>query len=195
MGCNNCDVDGVILAGGKSLRMGEPKPFLILDGEYFINRIYNTLSAAFGSVIVIEANATERYSLVAQRVYTDIYKDCGPLAGMHSAFVHSEKELLFFASCDIPLVTVSLINKVMGRYSDCDAVIPRTVDGIHPLCAVYHRSCLSQIEAYLKSGGRSINGLLKQIEVRYIEIEGDDAKGLSNINTPDEYRLLNQKHI
>ncbi len=188
-------VGGVILAGGKSLRMGEPKPFLKLNDEYFINRIYGTLSSVFESVIIVDADPTERYQYLTKRVYADVYKECGPLAGIHSAFIHTDTDLLFFASCDIPLITSTLVTRVLEAYSGCDAVIPRASDRIHPLCAIYHRHCLPKIDAYLKSGGRSINGFLKQIDPKFVEIEKDDVLGLSNINTPEQYRLVNQQRL
>lgn len=170
--------------------MGEPKPFLKWDGKYFISRIYSTLSEIFKDVIIIEAERTDRYRFLTERVYADIYKDCGPLAAIHSAFLNSGKGDLFVASCDVPLITAGLVNRVLNAGASCDAVVPRTSDGIHPLCAMYSSKCLPKIDEYLKSGGRSINGFLKQIDVFHIEVGQDEAKDLLNVNTPEEYQTM-----
>ena len=181
---------GVILAGGKSSRMGSPKAFLEIDCEYFISRIYRTLSEVFDSVTIIESERTNRYTFLTGQVFPDVYKDCGPLAAIHSAFVNSRNDVLFVASCDIPLLTVSLIDKLTSAYWGYEAIVPRTSEGVHPLCAVYHRDCMAKIDDYLKDGGRSIKGFLKQVNVLCIDLGPDEAKCLANVNTPEEYKVL-----
>ncbi len=181
---------GVILAGGNSTRMGKTKAFLDVDGEYFISRIYRTLSGVFDEVLIIEAELTGRYEFLTQSLCTDIYKNSGPLAGIHSAFVNSVLDILFVASCDVPLLSPAMVSDVMIASIGYDAAIPRTVDGIHPLCGAYNRRTLPKIEEYLNLGYRSMNGFLKQIDVHYLDVSENESRDLSNINTPKEYQSM-----
>ena len=91
------DVTGIILAGGKSSRMGENKSLLKLEGITVIERVVNLMQKIFKEVILI-TNTPDEYDFLSIPMYKDIYEYKGPLAGINSGLTHSKtesKELVF----------------------------------------------------------------------------------------------------
>ncbi len=85
------DITGIILAGGKSTRMGENKSLLSLNGKTVIERVVDLMKSIFKEVILI-TNTPEEYDFIKIPKYKDIFEYKGPLAGIHSGLTHSNTE-------------------------------------------------------------------------------------------------------
>jgi molybdopterin-guanine dinucleotide biosynthesis protein A len=187
------DITGAILAGGKSSRMGSDKALLELDGVTFIQRIAATLEKAFAFLIVI-ADQKEDYAFLGLPVHDDIYKNCGPLAGIHSALTHAQTDSVFVTSCDVPLLTPQLIRQVIRQRMQDQVTLLVGGNSLQPLCGLYHRSCLPVIERHLEQGQYSIQTCLRDLGTTLISPSTDSptelSHALTNVNTPSDYELV-----
>ena len=212
----NKDVCAVILAGGKSSRMGRDKAALMLGDETFLQRIAAELDACgfqekYVSLGTGTAEKTEIRIPGGWTVIRDRYRDCGPLGGIHAALSACRAEWALFVSCDTPLyrreLAELLISKIPGTETETEQedqeysagtrlLVPVTPDGRwHMTCALWRKSLLPEVEAQLKSGDRRLRGVcFKDGELSpgtvLVPLEGEHAafaKMLENINTEEDY--------
>jgi molybdopterin-guanine dinucleotide biosynthesis protein A len=187
------EVEGFILAGGASSRMGTDKALLELDGLNFVERISRTL-----------ASITTRASLVGgvERgavwpglpVVPDIHVRWGALGGLHAALKVAGAEWAAVVACDLPFVTGELFVRLASLRENFDAVVPLQSDGrLQPLCALYRVSAaLPRVEELIANGERRPRALLNLIQTRIVafqelkDLPGADSFFL-NVNTPEDY--------
>ncbi len=181
----------VILAGGKSRRMGRNKALLEFDGETLIQRLYHTLETAFDEVL-ISANDPETYDFLDATFVPDIYEAGGCLAGLHAGLLSARGESCFFAACDMPFLNVELVRYLGSFSAEYDLVVPVSRSGLEPLHAFYSRNCLPHIERQLDEGNLKVIEFFDKVRAREItvdEMNEYDPHELSyfNINTQAEY--------
>jgi len=143
------DITGIILAGGKSSRMGKNKSFLKIGDETIIERVRYLLQGIFKDVILI-TNDPDEYKFLDLPMFEDVYKHKGPLAGVHSGLVHSATDINFIISCDIPFMTKEMI-KYLVDYRTSKLITIAKADGfIQQLAGKYSKACLNDAEKILK---------------------------------------------
>ena len=132
--------------------MGVDKAVLPINGVPLIRILVDRLRNLTDEIYV-SANSSEPYAFLEIPVVADVYPRCGPLAGLHAAMLRSRRSLILALACDIPDVPWRFLSRLVRESSGVDAVVPVTSNGhIHPVCAVYSRSCLPAIERKLQSG-------------------------------------------
>lgn len=190
-------VEGFILIGGASSRMGTPKFRLEIDGETFVERIARELGRVATTVSVVTGVEQPELGLPIVR---DVHQQWGALGGLHGALASCRAEWALIVACDLPLVKASLFDRLLSLREGFDAVAPRQFDGRQqPLCAAYQVSaCRPQAEALIESGERKPIALLQSVSTRWVETaEYADLPGarnfFDNINTPHDYLRINQK--
>jgi len=190
------NITGVILAGGKSSRMKRDKALLKFHDKPFIQLISETLHKVFENVIII-SDHVEQYKFLYLPIYQDVYKDCGPLAGIHSAFVHTQSNGIFISSVDLPLIDVSAIQYILNQKCNADAILFSLDGQIQPLFGLYYRACLLKIENQLKQKRYSVVEFLDKINTNIILLNSKQinisSKILQNINSPEDYQSLLKK--
>jgi molybdopterin-guanine dinucleotide biosynthesis protein A len=175
----------IVLAGGKSSRMGEDKSLLPVNGMPLIQHIIQQLDGHFDEML-IGANTPENYSFTKLRVVKDIEKDKGPLMGIYSCLQQSENDINFITACDIPEMNIKLIKNMINLSANFDIVMPVSGEGKHePLYAIYRKSVLSRAQQILSSNGRRVIELLNGSKVKLIDFS--DQKWYQNINIKDDY--------
>ncbi|MBI5118539.1 molybdenum cofactor guanylyltransferase [Candidatus Poribacteria bacterium] len=189
----------VILAGGKSTRMGRNKALLDFGGETLIGRLHGILKKAFDEVL-ISANEPGIYRFLGVPVVPDVFIEAGSLAGIHAGLLRSQAQLCFFVACDMPFVNMELVRLLHRFTNDYDVVIPQSRfdndsrTGLEPLHAFYSRDCIPYIEEQLRRGDPRIIDFFPHVKVREVTVEEMrtlDPQGLSyfNINTQEKYEL------
>jgi molybdenum cofactor guanylyltransferase len=187
------EISCAILAGGKNSRMGRNKAILMYQGESFIEHIADVFSF-FQSTIII-SNEIDIYNSVKLKVYKDIFRECGPLGGIHAALSNSEANYVFIISCDLPLVTTGII-EYLTNYIDrnTDVIIPSLQNTTQPLCAIYSREIIPLLEKFLTGGGRKVRDFLITVRTKVVSFDAfefiDSINPFISINTPDEYKKL-----
>jgi len=186
-----------ILAGGKATRMGGRNKALIeIDGESFIKRIYRNLGPIFNSTIII-SNEQVDFGISGVFVYPDIYRNCGPLGGIHSALVNSNSDYVFVVSCDMPFANASIAEKIINAQKDgtYEAVVPEISGLFEPLFAIYSKDVIERAEAIIQSTEKKyITKLLERSDTCYLHLNdtAETKRCFTNINSFDD--LLNLKY-
>lgn len=142
------DVTGIILAGGKSTRMGENKSFLKLGDKTVIEKITNLMKNIFKTVLLI-TNTPEEYEFLSIPIFEDIYKYKGPLAGIHSGLTNSKTQNNFVISCDIPLMTEEMIKYIVEFKTEKPITVCKADGFIQQLAGRYSKSVLPLAEEIL----------------------------------------------
>lgn len=184
-------IQPVILAGGKSRRMGSNKALLSVGEKRLIEVIAGRLSQVFSSCPLLITNTPEEYEFLNLPMTGDVFPDAGPLGGIHSALKHVRLPYIFVYACDMPFVEAALIAHMAAFAKEFDIVVPYRGFSPEPLHAIYSRSCLPFVEASLGRGERRIIEFFPSVRVCHIkeqEISKYAPRGLSfiNINTPDD---------
>ncbi|BCV22102.1 putative molybdenum cofactor guanylyltransferase [Moorella sp. Hama-1] len=191
---------GIVLAGGKSTRMGTNKALLPLRDKSLLATVVAALRPLFAEIIVV-TNTPELYRDLGARLVRDVIPGRGPLSGFHAGLLASPYWHNFIVACDMPFLDPALISYLLGRAPGYDAVVPRRGEYLQPLHAVYSRGCLPAIEACLKKGEYQAFAFYPRVRVRYIDVDRLKDRGFNdpeevffNINTPADlararYRL------
>jgi molybdopterin-guanine dinucleotide biosynthesis protein A len=189
------DFTGIILAGGKNTRMRAPKAFLEINGQSIIEHTLSIYRNIFSEIIIVanDPNAYLQFSEAA--IATDIYKNKGPLGGIHAGLFFARHSHAFVTACDMPYLNEGFIRHLLSRTDDYDIVVPVASDGFQPLHAVYSRRCLPAIEKGLLSDKLKVDGFYKDMKLLKItedEISKFDPgkKLFKNINTPQDLEAM-----
>lgn len=185
---------GIILAGGRSSRMGRDKSLIVYGQRTLIERTADELRRVVDD-LVIASNHTSKYNIPGAIEVPDIYPGMGPLAGMHAGLKRVEHQYAFVISCDLPMFKAELAAFLLELSPSYDVVVPCLNGYFEPLCAVYSKSCIGPIESCLKAGVRRIIAFYPQVRVLPVGKEeiakiGDPEELFYNLNTPADYWLL-----
>lgn len=190
---NSCwEVTPLILAGGKSKRMGTNKSFVLFAGKPMIEVMIERIRGVFSLPPILITNSPELYSYLGLEMVEDIVKERGPLGGIHAGLKNSTTQFNFIFGCDMPFLNLDLINYMTERVGeDTDIVIPRYGNCVEPLYAIYSRACLRAIETQINLGSLRIQSFFSQVKISYIdqsEIVRFDPEltCFSNINTKED---------
>jgi len=184
----------IILAGGKSSRMGpdKNKSMLRLNGKYLIDIVISKLKRVVGDNIII-VGPPEKY-LSYKQVVPDLFSQKGPLVGIYSGLKASSSQYNLVMGCDMPFLEVKLLRYMTKNINSNDIVIPHYGDGyIEPLCAIYSKRCLETIERNLAEHIFSVRAIFPHLKVKFIEdeeINKFDPKFYSffNVNFKHDFR-------
>jgi len=175
----------IILAGGKSSRMGMDKALLSLQGKPMIQRVYEGIRGHFDEVL-ISARDPGQYAFLGAVVVPDKVPDQGPLMGIASALEASSREKNFVIAGDIPDPDLHLARRMLREVEGYDAVVPVSANGCpEPLFAVYKKTVLPQILKILSSGKRRVRDFFELCRVKKILM--DKESPFININTLRDY--------
>lgn len=188
---------GIILAGGKSLRMGADKAFLEVEGTPIIRRIYTLFQKLFREVIIV-TNQERLFRDFDARVCGDLIPDGGAAGGLFSGLFFSSFHYSFTVACDMPYLKEPVIQYLISRIEGYDAVVPKSKDGLQPLHAIYSRNCLEPLREIIAMGNRRVVDFYPMVRVKVIEEDEFsrlDPMGQSfiNVNTPSELLSLKKR--
>lgn len=180
------DVTGVLLAGGKSRRMGRDKARMEFYGRTMFERTLKLLRHFFAIVMI----AGDRPDLERENIpaIADIYPGSA-LGGLHTGLRTATTDWIFVAPCDMPYPDPRIITLLLKHRNGTDAVVPRTPEGYEPVFALYHKNCLSEMEAMLEQNQFRIYDFYQRIAIRVLDppqLPDGWQRSLININTPDQ---------
>lgn len=198
-------MDALILAGGRSTRMGGThKGSLIYHEASFTQTLIRefekeakTIWLSYGSVL------HETYENC--KIVTDIYPDCGPIGGIHAGLMACESDALMVTACDMPLIKIEFFRHLAEELEkeERGIILPETYGGvvpvmagrIHPLAAIYRKSGITVLENQIKAGNYRLRDALKGLKILYVDLTGsaEYAEMLRNINTIEEYEELDKR--
>ena len=148
-----------ILAGGKSSRMNyNNKALLSYKEKTFIENIIEA-GKNFKKVVIV-ANNKEIYRDFNVDVISDIYVGNGPLSGIHSALSYSDTDKVLCVACDMPLISKDTLEFLANVKEEYEILVPRVNDRLQPLCSIYSKKIIGQIEKALENGDNKLQKLI-----------------------------------
>lgn len=198
------DVTGVLLAGGKSRRMGEDKRYLLVGEQTLLERGLAVLRSIFQEVLVVIAQDSPSLDMVNVRVVRDLLPDCGSLGGVYTGLKQATNPYIFVAACDMPFLDPAVIAQFTSRRATVDIVMAKLAERMHPMHALYGKGCLTAMEQMIAAGRLKIQDLALNPSLRVQQITEDELRSTDpsycsfhNVNTPADleaaYSLLAQK--
>lgn len=188
---NKIPMTAIILAGGKSSRMGEDKALLPFGGRTVLEHLTALLDSLFEETIIVvnEKNKYADLGLNARR-HEDFLKDRGPLAGLYTGLAYSRHQASFVFTCDMPFVDEALIRELTGFWQeDYDMTCFQEEErGCQPFPAIYLRSARQLIHLLLENGEASMRRFLDVVTVNSLPIAKNKSRALMNMNTPRDYQ-------
>ena len=198
------DVTGVLLAGGKSKRMGQDKRFLPIGDRTLFERGLRTLCSLLQHVSIVIAQDSALLSATVP-VYRDVVADCGSLGGLYTGLREASTPHVFVAACDMPFLNVNLIRYMIALKEPADIVVASWNNRIQPTHAIYSKRCVPVLEDMIRRRQVKIQDAFQHpsLTVRFMtenEVKQIDPDGRSflNINSPadlDAARLLHDASI
>jgi len=187
---NALGITAFVLAGGKSSRMGSDKAFVQLGGETLLAKALKLARSVTDEVRIV--GDTEKFSAFG-RVVEDVYRDQGPMGGIHAALSGSSTELNLVVAVDLPFVKANFLRYLLSRARESSAMVtlPRAAHHLQPLCGIYHRAFAAVAEESLRNGRNKIDSLFGMVRTCVIDEEELMLGGFSstifrNLNTPDD---------
>lgn len=185
-----------ILAGGQATRFGGlDKGALRVEGRSIRERQLAELATLSGDALDVMIVGGPPLQSATVRWVADRVPGLGPLGGVHTALLEAAGDPVIVLACDMPYVSAPLLGHLHALARGFDAVVPRTEDGYHPLCAVYARTCAEPIARRLAAGQLKMAGLFDDVRVREVGTEelrafGDVDRLLANVNSPADHEDL-----
>ncbi len=190
-------MNAVILAGGKSSRMGTNKAFLKLKGKTFVELQIELLREMFNEIF-ISANTPSEYEYLNLPIFKDVYPGKGPLGGIYTSLLNSDSFHTFMLACDMPFVGLELIKHLKDLTKEFDVVIPKSERGLEPLHAFYSKNCIGPIKRELDEDNLRIISFFPHVNVKIVELDSlatsaSFHNSIKNLNTRDEYEDVIKK--
>lgn len=180
------DATLIVLAGGRSTRMGSDKATLRVGEGTLVEWVVRRLGPSFAEALVCGGSATGARGIPDRRAAA------GPLAGIEAGLLAMRTEAAFVLACDMPWVSERLATAVLGRLEGRDVVMPRVGDMDQPACAAYARRVAPRLTGYLDGGGRRVSAFLATLDVlrvdeRALSDAGVSLEELADLDTPEAY--------
>jgi molybdopterin-guanine dinucleotide biosynthesis protein A len=184
-------VSGVILAGGKSRRMGgRPKALLPFGGRPLIQHIAETLGSVLPDRLIV-TNTPELYEFLGLPMVGDDFPEGGALGGIYSGVRAAAGDAALCVACDMPFLSAPLLGHLASRATEADVVIPDAAGELQTLCALYGKRCLPAMEGRLRAGRLKVIGFFDDVRVlrvpeREVARYADPVLAFTNLNTPED---------
>lgn len=184
----------LILAGGKSSRMGFDKQNLRIKEEILIYKNIRKLKSIFKEVIVV-TKTPQYYKGLCDLILKDEIKDIGPLGGIHVGLKHCRSKYLMIMACDMPIVDKEYLShlKSVAINNNYKALIGEKEGYLEPFPGFYSKDLIGYIEKNLSIGKKAIKNVFQD---NYIYIEKDFSRfnenTFVNLNTVEDVEIYNK---
>lgn len=178
----------LVLAGGRSSRMGEDKALLNWGGETLLERAVRFWrTSGLVERVLVAVGTEDHFAHLPEgaEAVADLERGRGPMAGLAAGFRASGAEVLYVSAVDMPNLTVGAVLPVPEH----DASVYRLNGRREPLFAVYRRSVLPAAERLLAEGSGKVGAMLDAVQTDYYYAPPFLTPVFQNVNTPTE-RLL-----
>jgi len=177
------NITGIILAGGKSSRMGSDKGFVMYKNKAFIQHIIEAIQPLVQEIIIVSNNPD--YDIFKLKRVTDIIENAGPLAGVYTGLHYTTTENNLVVSCDVPLINSETLSFLIDEIDEKSDVVQLESQGkTMPLIALYKKNCKETCYKILQKGERRLRVALSHLTIKTITLEKTHEIFTSNINTP-----------
>jgi len=190
----------IVLAGGKSLRLGRNKAVEQFGDKPLIQHVIDTVSHIDKDILVVTASHEQLPSLAPDiKIVVDCYNPgSAAIIGLYTGLKEASSPRSLVVACDMPYLNVELLRYIIKESEGFDATMPRIKHFIEPLHAVYSKNCLEPLLAQIESGDLKIFPIVTKVDVRFIEEEElnrFDPQHLSFLNVNYEHDLKKAREL
>lgn len=180
------NISAIILAGGKGSRMGTEKGLVEFNGKKLTAYAIAAAKNICRDIYIISSNPA--YQQFGLPVFEDVYKDCGPLGGIHAGLTHSATECNLVLGCDLPFITKDFLEFLVSFRNESMAIVPFHVSMAEPLCALYHKSSIPVIEYLIQNKKLKMQSAVMAMHAEFVSVpqEFRPAALFRNFNSPEE---------
>jgi len=189
-------VTGILLAGGKSQRMGQDKRFLLVEGKSLIERTLDVFRNVFLETFIVVAEPSQGLASIKERIVTDRIPGKGSAGGLYTGLYYASTPSVFVAACDMPFINGNVIRRLCTIAAGIDVVMVRLESGLQPMHGIYSKRCLPVLEEMIQHHQLRLQGLVEQKELAVKIVKEEDIKDLDetlvsflNVNTPSDFEL------
>ena len=191
------DVSIILLAGGKSKRMGRDKCLIKLNGKTLLEHNISKAEKITRNILII-ANQS-KYGQFKYPLHKDIYTNKGPIGGIHTGLFHSTTNTNIVIGCDMPNLSLNFLQYMLKSHNvNFQATIPIHLEKIQPLAGVYEKTFLDIHESQIKAGKNKMKDLLRVSDIKYIDISNDlefySPYLFDNVNTVEDLQKYQQSN-
>ena len=184
------NITGIVLAGGKSSRMGSDKGLLTINDKTFVEHVIVAMKPLVDKIIIVSNN--KDYDQFGYRRVEDSIKDSGPLAGLYSGLKHSETEFNLVLSCDIPMIKTEILKKLVDADLENHEVVQiESNTKTMPLIAMYKKQCMHKCLELLQQGERRLRVAVNELKTKTIIIDAEFDQFVKNVNTKEDLKTIN----
>lgn len=187
-------VSAVILAGGRSRRMGRDKAWLRFEGKSLLERAVETVRTLGLEEIFISGRGDQDYSAFQCPVLLDAESGLGPISGIEAAMRETHSGLLLVLPVDLPRMRPDCLQKLLHACAPLTGAVPELRGQIEPLVAVYPKRSHEQLITNIARGQYAItqfaSDCLRKQAVRVFQVPTSDAACFANCNTPEDFVRL-----
>lgn len=182
-------ITGIILAGGKSSRMGTDKGLLKFQGKHLVEYSITALKPFVSEIMIVSNNSA--YDNFDYKRVKDYLENQGPVAGIYSGLVETKTENNIVLSCDIPFVTSEVIQKLIKNMDVDSEIIQIENQGkTMPLIAVYKKSVANKFKKILQTDERRLRVAVQSCNYKNVSIKKELEKTTMNVNTREDFKLI-----
>lgn len=184
-------VTAIILAGGKSSRMGTDKGLVLLNRKPMIQHIIEAVQKTeINDILIISNNLA--YKQFGLPVYSDIIKESGPLGGIYTGLVNSTTSRNMILSCDIPFINDEVMNVLLEDQSQSPITVLKYKDRIHPLIGIFNTSIIPDLQAQISKNNLKVRELIQFKNATILDLEtkilGIQSQVVANVNTKEDLK-------
>ena len=195
------NVTGLVLAGGRGIRMGKvDKGLQVFGDQTMVEAVLQRFEPQVATLMINANQNIATYAGFGHPVWPDeLTGFAGPLAGLQVGLTHCVTPWLVMVPCDSPFLPLDLVQGLHAAQQQNDFDIAVAVTGrreqrqVHPVFCLVRVSLLPHLDAYLANGGRKVREWYSSLRV--VEVPFDNGEAFRNINTQDELRLCTPREI
>ncbi|MBK7130765.1 MAG: molybdenum cofactor guanylyltransferase [Crocinitomicaceae bacterium] len=176
----------ILLAGGKSSRMGQDKGLMNLDNKPMISHVLEQAQKISDHILLVAND--DAYSQFGYPVFKDDYHELGPMAGIYTGLRNSGYEYNLVLSCDIPFIHQGVLEFLVESCQGNDITVAEFQGKLHPLTAVYRKSCLDVLKKNIEQHKLKLVSVFDELKVRCVDMADFSPENFRNINSLDDLK-------
>jgi molybdenum cofactor guanylyltransferase len=186
---------GIILAGGKSKRMGMEKGLVLFQDKPLVLTAISIFKETCTEILI--SSNSNSYNKFGLKVVPDVLEDSGPMGGIFSCLLESTNIINLVISCDMPFVTADIFELMIKKGEDSWICVPwHEKEHYEPLCGIYSRECLPDMKKFMDAGNYKLPELFRKTNFKALNVK-EIAPGLPdyyflNINSPSDLETARQ---
>lgn len=180
---------GILLAGGKSTRMGEDKAFMKYNNRFLYEHSLSVLSVFSEEILISSSNP--RFDKTDYSIIPDETPGLGPLGGIYSCLKKIKYNYAIVLPCDLPLISGVIIEKLIIATENSEITIALNHNNLpEPLIGIYSISAIPAMQEMIETNQFKMQELFTRVKTRFVKIPGTNKNTFHNINNPDEFNAL-----